>query len=63
LRDRDLSFKQNIAQQLLQQVWPLLEKGTIVPVIDRTFPLANAEQAHSLMESSLHKGKIILTVS
>lgn len=63
LRDRDLAFKRNIAQQLLQQVWGLIEKGSILPVIDQTFSLEKAGQAHQRMEAGLHKGKIILTVS
>lgn len=63
LRDRDLSFKRNIAEQIIQQVWPLIEQGTITPVIDKTFSLENVRQAHQLMESSLHKGKIILTLN
>ncbi len=62
LRNRELPFKRNIAEQLAQQVWPLIEQGIIVPVIDKTFSLENAGQAHQLMESSLHKGKIILTL-
>ena len=43
-------------------VWPLLEQGKVKPVIHRTFPLAEAAEAHRLMESSTHIGKIVLTV-
>lgn len=62
LRARELAFKAAIAQQLKTQVWDLLNTGKIKPVIHSTFPLAKAQQAHQLMESSLHLGKIILTV-
>ncbi|NMM37224.1 MAG: NAD(P)H-quinone oxidoreductase [Glaciimonas sp.] len=60
LRPRPVAFKAAIAKNLLQRVWPLLESGAIKPVIFQTFPLAQAAQAHSLMESSTHIGKIIL---
>ncbi len=63
LRPRPLAFKAKIAAQLREQVWPLLEAGTIKPVIYRTFPLAEAAQAHALMESSSHVGKIMLQVA
>jgi NADPH2:quinone reductase len=43
-------------------VWPLLEAGKIKPVIFKTFPLAEASQAHALMESSTHVGKIMLAI-
>lgn len=62
LRARDNSFKTKIAQQLLLQVWPLLESGKIKPVISTTYFLENAAKAHQLMESSQHIGKIILTI-
>ncbi|OHX36831.1 NAD(P)H-quinone oxidoreductase [Methylomonas sp. MS20] len=62
LRARDDTFKAAIAQQLLSQVWPLLESGRIKPVIDSLYPLANAAEAHARMESSQHIGKIILEV-
>jgi NADPH:quinone reductase-like Zn-dependent oxidoreductase len=42
-------------------VWPLLERGTVKPVVYRTFPLEQAAAAHALMESSEHVGKIVLT--
>jgi len=63
LRPRPVAFKAAIASQLRQRVWPLLEAGKIKPVIYRSFPLEQAAQAHALMESSEHVGKIILTVS
>jgi NADPH:quinone reductase len=62
LRPRPIEFKQRIASQLRERVWPLLESGKIKPVIYRTFPLAQAAQAHALMESSTHIGKIMLTL-
>ncbi len=63
LRPRPVAFKAAIASQLRQRVWPLLEAGRIKPVIYRSFPLEQAAQAHALMESSEHVGKIVLTVS
>jgi putative PIG3 family NAD(P)H quinone oxidoreductase len=62
LRARDDSFKANIARQLQDKAWPLLEAGSIAPVIDSVFPLAEAEQAHARMNSNQHIGKIILEV-
>ena len=62
LRARNTEFKTAIAQQLQKNVWPLLATGQIKPIIYQTFPLAEAEKAHALMESSQHIGKIILTV-
>ncbi|MDC8756062.1 NAD(P)H-quinone oxidoreductase [Janthinobacterium fluminis] len=62
LRPRPVAFKAAIAAQLRATVWPLLEAGTIKPVIYQTFPLAQAAQAHALMESSAHVGKIMLQV-
>ena len=63
LRPRPEVFKAAIAAQLRQRVWPLIEAGKIKPVIYQTFPLEQAAQAHALMESSAHIGKLILTVS
>ena len=63
LRARSTPFKNKIAEQLLEKVWPLLDSGKIKPVIHATFPLSEAASAHKLMESSQHIGKIILTVS
>ncbi len=62
LRPRPVAFKAAIAAQLRQTVWPLLEAGKIKPVIFKRFPLADAARAHTLMESSTHVGKIMLTV-
>lgn len=61
LRPRPASFKGEIARALHEQVWPLLAGGKIKPQIYRTFPAAQAADAHRLMESSEHIGKIVLT--
>jgi NADPH:quinone reductase len=61
LRPRPVSEKGAIAEALRREVWPLLERGTVRPVVHRTFPLADASAAHRLMESSEHVGKIVLT--
>ena len=60
LRPRPIAFKGAIAAALRQHVWPLLEAGRIKPVIHTVFPGAQAAQAHALMESSQHVGKIML---
>jgi NADPH2:quinone reductase len=62
LRARPGTFKAAIAWRLRDQVWPLIEQGKIKPVIYQTFPLEQAAQAHALMESSSHVGKIMLQV-
>ncbi len=62
LRARSVAFKAAIAQRLREKVWPLIETGRIKPVIHATFPLARAADAHRLMESSAHIGKIVLEV-
>jgi len=62
LRARDPGFKAAIAENLKKTVWPLLESGAIKPVVHQTFTLENVADAHRLMESSAHIGKIVLTV-
>jgi len=62
LRPRTIEYKGTIAQNLRQRFWPLIEAGKIKPQIFKTFPLAQAADAHRLMESSQHVGKIILTL-
>ena len=62
LRPRSVEQKGAIAAALRREVWPLLDEGTVKPVIYRTFPFADAAAAHRLMESSEHIGKIVLTV-
>lgn len=63
LRTRDAAFKRRMKQKLLEHVWPLLANGTLRPIVDEVFPLAQASAAHARMESSVHKGKIILQVA
>jgi putative PIG3 family NAD(P)H quinone oxidoreductase len=63
LRPRSPAEKGAIARDLQQHVWPLLEQGVVAPVIHETFPLEKASEAHRLMESSTHIGKIVLDVS
>jgi NADPH:quinone reductase len=63
LRARTVEQKAAIAAPLRRVVWPLLEQGKVKPVIHRTFPLADAVEAHRLMEASEHIGKLVLTVS
>ncbi len=60
LRARPVAVKAQIAQELAQRVWPLLENGSVQPVVYRTYPFSQAAAAHALMESSEHVGKIIL---
>lgn len=62
LRPRSPAEKGEIARELLEHVWPLLEKGVVAPVIHKTFPLANAADAHRMMEESTHIGKLVLVV-
>ena len=62
LRHRPVAFKADVAAAVHKNVWPLFEKRTVAPVIDSTFPLARAADAHARMESGAHFGKIVLTV-
>jgi putative PIG3 family NAD(P)H quinone oxidoreductase len=62
LRPRPMEVKGQIAKGLEEQVWPLLAKGEVKPVIDSTFPLEQASEAHRRMETNAHIGKIILTI-
>lgn len=62
LRPRTVAEKAEIAKSLEARVWPLFASGKCKPVIFKTFPLAEASEAHRVMESSQHVGKIILTV-
>jgi len=55
-----VAYKTTLAQALRSTVWPLLESGRIKPVIHQVFPAARAADAHALMESSIHVGKIVL---
>lgn len=60
LRPRSVAYKTALAQALRRRVWPLIESGQVRPVIHRVFPAAQAADAHALMESSAHVGKIVL---
>lgn len=62
LRVRNVAFKAEIAKALYQHVWPLLENGTVAPVMDKVFLLHEAAEAHKRMEASNHIGKIVLKV-
>ncbi|TBW40447.1 NAD(P)H-quinone oxidoreductase [Siculibacillus lacustris] len=62
LRARDTGFKAAIARAVEERVWPLVVAGEMRPIIDSTFPLARAADAHRRMETNAHVGKIILTV-
>jgi NADPH2:quinone reductase len=62
LRPRTVEYKGYVAQNLRAHIWPLIEAGKIKPQIFKTFPLAQAADAHRLMESSQHIGKIMLTL-
>jgi NADPH:quinone reductase len=62
LRARPNAFKAALAAELHEQVWPHLESGAIRPIIDSTYPLEQAAEAHRRMESGDHAGKIVLTL-
>jgi NADPH2:quinone reductase len=62
MRPRTAEEKRAIRDELLAEVWPLLDAGTIAPLIDRTFLFEQVAAAHRLMEESSHIGKIMLTV-
>jgi len=62
LRARPVADKGAIARALRVRVWPLVESGAVKPVVHATFPLRQAAEAHRLMESSAHIGKIVLTI-
>jgi putative PIG3 family NAD(P)H quinone oxidoreductase len=62
LRARTPAEKGVIRDALLKQVWPLIEAGRIKPIVDRVFPLAQAQEAHARMAGSAHIGKILLSI-
>ncbi len=62
LRARSVAEKGAIAAAVLKEVWPLVEAGRVRPIVFRTFPMDQAADAHRLMESSTHIGKIVLTM-
>ena len=61
LRSRSHEEKARIAREVERVVWPWVEAGKVKPVIDSTFPLAEAEQAHARLQSGGHAGKVVLT--
>lgn len=61
LRSRSNEEKARIAREVERVVWPWIEAGKVKPVIDSTFPLAEAEQAHARLQSGDHAGKVVLT--
>jgi NADPH2:quinone reductase len=62
LRSRTVAQKAEVADAVRKNIWPLLAAGRVRPTIHATFPLAQAGEAHRLMESSNHIGKIVLTI-
>lgn len=62
LRARDGAFKALVADEIARTVWPHVAEGRLKPVIDATFPLAQAAEAHARMDGGNHVGKIVLTV-
>lgn len=62
LRSRPKAEKAAIAASLVEKVWPLIEAGKVKPVMDQSFPLEKASEAHARMETSAHIGKIMLSV-
>jgi putative PIG3 family NAD(P)H quinone oxidoreductase len=60
LRPRSIEFKALVAEEIRREVWPFVESGQLKPVMDRTFPLAQAAAAHARMEAGEHAGKIVL---
>ena len=63
LRIRTDAYKAKLAEGVVTHVWPMIKQGRFRPLIDRVFPLAEAEAAHARMESGDHAGKIILQVA
>jgi len=62
LRQQPIAIKAQIAQELKETIWPLVEEGKIKPVLHQSFDMVEAPKAHELMESSEHIGKIVLNV-
>jgi len=63
LRPRSAEFKALLTQEIARNVWPAVEDGGLRPVMDMTFPLAEAAAAHARMEAGEHVGKIVLAVA
>jgi putative PIG3 family NAD(P)H quinone oxidoreductase len=62
LRPRDADEKARLAAAVEAEVWPLIRSGAFRPIVDRTFPLARAAEAHAYLEAGDHLGKVVLTV-
>jgi putative PIG3 family NAD(P)H quinone oxidoreductase len=62
LRPRDADEKARLATVVEREVWPLIESGAFRPIVDRTFPLEQAAEAHAYLEAGDHLGKVVLTV-
>lgn len=62
LRSRPLGEKAEIVRGVREQVWPLVESGAVRPIVDRRVPMADAAEAHRLVETSDHLGKVLLTI-
>jgi len=62
LRPRSIDFKAMVADEIEKTVWPFVQGGRLRPIVDSTFPLAEANAAHERMESGEHVGKIVLEV-
>jgi len=62
LRPRTVEFKTMVADEIARTVWPYIEGGRLKPVIDSTFPLDRAAEAHARMEAGDHVGKIVLEI-
>ena len=62
LRPQSIANKARMAKGLKEKVWPLLEAGTVRPIIYKTFALADAASAHAELERADHVGKVMMTV-
>jgi NADPH2:quinone reductase len=62
LRPQSIAFKQALKASVMQRVWPLIENGSVRPIVDRVFAMEDAGAAHAFMESGAHMGKILLRV-
>jgi NADPH:quinone reductase-like Zn-dependent oxidoreductase len=62
LRPRSAEEKARLAAAVEREVWPLIGRGAFRPIVDKTFPLAQAAEAHAYLEAGDHVGKVVLTV-
>ena len=63
MRPRTVADKGQIASELKERVWPLLEAGRVKTIVDRVFPLGEVVEAHRYLEAGQHVGKVILKVA